>query len=81
MTKQLNGVAPTNTNNTDITPSMEQNNNVVDECYDGVTPTAQDILMGRGNSHKNHPGNVIFQGTINKSMTNSSKLDICTVSI
>ena len=29
---------------------------------DGVTPTTQDILMGRGNSHKNHPGNIIFQG-------------------
>jgi hypothetical protein len=31
------------------------------EC-DGVTPSTQDVLMGRGNSHKNHPGNIIFQG-------------------
>lgn len=32
------------------------------ECDVGVTPSSQDVLMGRGNSHKNHPGNVTFQG-------------------
>jgi hypothetical protein len=30
--------------------------------HNGATPAEMDILMGRGNTHKNHPGNIIFQG-------------------
>jgi hypothetical protein len=38
----------------------DNNNNQL--ATDGVTPTKEDILMGRGNTHKNHPGNIAFQG-------------------
>ena len=62
----MNGTAVAPTMNSIMVHNTKDDNHLADNKHndDGVaTPTAQDILMGRGNSHKNHPGNVIFQGT------------------
>ena len=59
MTMQMNVSAELPTNNTGSGIV-----NIKQEMMDGdgVNPSTHDILMGRGNSHKNHPGNIIFQG-------------------